>query len=111
VPTARELTTDAVAGATVIVDSRESALSEAGDLLIPIRAGELSPDHVAAELGEVLLGRHPGRTRPDEITLFKSLGLAIEDVVAGAYIQRAARAKGLGTEAPLTEQAMQPMQP
>lgn len=99
VPTARELSTAAVAAATVIVDSRESALSEAGDLLIPIRAGELTPDHVAAELGEVLLGRHPGRTRPDEITLFKSLGLAIEDVTAGAYIQQAARAKGLGTEA------------
>jgi len=101
VPTARELTTDAVAAATVIVDSRESALGEAGDLLIPIHAGDLFPAHIAAELGEVLLGRHPGRTRPDERTLFKSLGLAVEDVAAGAYIQRAARGQGLGTDAPL----------
>ncbi len=101
VPSARELTTDAVAAATVIVDSRESALGEAGDLLIPIHAGALDPSHIAAELGEVLLGRHPGRTLPEEITLFKSLGLAIEDVTAGAYIQHAARAQGLGTDAPL----------
>jgi ornithine cyclodeaminase len=98
-PTVRELTTEVVAAATVFADSRESALAEAGDLVIPIRAGDLSPDHVVAEIGEVLLGRHPGRTRPDEVTLFKSLGLAIEDVIAGAWIQAEARARGLGTEA------------
>src|SRR6266536_2067708 len=72
-----------------------------GDLLSPIRAGDLAPDHVVAEIGEVLLGRHPGRTRPDEITLFKSLGLAIEDVMAGGWIESQARSRGLGTQAPL----------
>jgi alanine dehydrogenase len=101
VPASRELDTGAVAAATVFADSRESALAEAGDLVIPIRAGELSPDHVVAEVGEVLLDRHPGRTRPDEITVFESLGLAIEDVIAGCYIERQARSSGLGTEASL----------
>ncbi|HZD02911.1 MAG TPA: ornithine cyclodeaminase family protein [Actinomycetes bacterium] len=100
-PSTRELDTGAVAAATVFVDSRESALAEAGDLVIPIRAGELSADHVDAEVGEVLLDRHPGRTRPDEITLFKSLGLAIEDVISAAYIERQARSRGLGTRADL----------
>ena len=100
--TVRELDTEAVAGATVFADSRESALAEAGDLAIPIRDGDLTADHLVAEVGEVLLGRHPGRGRPEEITLFKSLGLAIEDVVAGAYIEATARSRGLGTEAPLS---------
>jgi alanine dehydrogenase len=101
VPSSRELDTGAVATATVFADSRESALAEAGDLVIPIRAGDLSPGHVEAEVGEVLLDRHPGRSQPDEITLFKSLGLAIEDVISGAYIERQARACGLGMQARL----------
>src|SRR6266540_820105 len=104
-PNVRELSTDAVAAATVFADSRESALAEAGDLVIPIKAGDLGPDHVVAEIGEVLLGRHPGRTRPDEITLFKSLGLAIEDVMAGGWIESQARSRGLGTQAPLARPA------
>jgi ornithine cyclodeaminase len=101
VPTSRELDTGAVAAATVFVDSRESAMAEAGDLVMPIRAGELPADHVVAEVGEVLLDRHPGRSSPDEITLFKSLGLAIEDVIAGTWIERQARERGLGTRASL----------
>ncbi len=100
-PSDRELDTGAMAAATVFVDSRESALAEAGDLVIPIRAGDLSADHVQAEIGEVLADRHPGRSRPDEITLFKSLGLAIEDVVSGAYIERQARSRGRGAQASL----------
>ena len=101
-PNVRELSTDAVAAATVFADSLQSALAEAGDLVIPIRAGDLTRDHVVAEIGEVLLGRHAGRTTTDEITLFKSLGLAIEDVMAGAYIESRARSLGLGTQAPLS---------
>ncbi len=101
VPTARELATDVVASALIVVDSRESALAEAGDLLIPMWAGELGPDAIAAELGELLLGRHPGRTRADQLSVFESLGLAIEDVAAGAHVEAAARASGVGTEAPL----------
>src|SRR6266542_2912465 len=99
---ARGAHVNAVAAATVFADSRESALAEAGDLVIPIRAGELTKDHVVAEIGEVLLGRHAGRSSPDEITLFKSLGLAIVDVIAGAYIQSQATSRGFGTQASLS---------
>jgi ornithine cyclodeaminase/alanine dehydrogenase-like protein (mu-crystallin family) len=101
-PTVRELSTDAVAAATVFADSLQSALAEAGDLVIPIRAGDLGQDHVVAEIGQVLLSRHAGRTSQAEITLFKSLGLAIEDVMAGAYIESQARSRGLGTQVSLS---------
>jgi ornithine cyclodeaminase/alanine dehydrogenase-like protein (mu-crystallin family) len=100
-PTVRELSADAVAAATVFADSLQSALAEAGDLVIPIRDGDIGHDHIVAELGEVLLRRHAGRTSPAEITLFKSLGLAIEDVMAGAWIESQARSRGLGTQASL----------
>jgi ornithine cyclodeaminase len=81
-PTARELDTEAVRRATLYVDRRESALSEAGDFLIPRAEGAITDAHIAGELGDVLATRVPGRTRPDEITLFKSLGLAVEDIAA-----------------------------
>ena len=73
-----------VARARVFVDSREAALQEAGDLVIPIREGRFGPDHLAAELGDVAAGRAPGRTSPSQVTVFKSLGLAVEDVAAAA---------------------------
>lgn len=81
----RELDDTFVQRATVLVDSRDAARVESGDV---IAAGR-----VDAELGEVLLGRHPGRTRPDEVTWFKSLGMAIEDVVA-AELVRVAMTRG-----------------
>jgi len=76
--------------ARVFIDRRESALAEAGELLIPMRAGELGEDHIAGELGDVLIGRLPGRQSPEEITLFESLGLAVEDVAAARYVWRKA---------------------
>lgn len=90
-PAARELDTATVAAARVFVDSRESAMAEAGDLLIPIQEGAITADHIVAELGEVVAGRQPGRQSPEEITLFKSLGLAIEDVAAAAFVVRHAK--------------------
>lgn len=95
-PDARELTSAAVARCTVFVDSRESAAAESGDLRVPIGEGVVAADHVVAELGEVLLGKHPGRSSGAEITLYKSLGLAVQDVVSGFAIARAAAAAGLG---------------
>jgi ornithine cyclodeaminase len=95
--TARELDTAAVARARVFVDRRESAASEAGDLLIPRAEGAIGDDHVLAEIGEVLIGRAPGRRSADEVTLFKSLGLAVEDVAAAHHIYARARAEGAGT--------------
>jgi ornithine cyclodeaminase len=95
--TARELDSAAVARARVFVDRRESAASEAGDLLIPRAEGAIGDGHVQGELGEVLLGRVDGRRTDDEITLFKSLGLAVEDVASAHHIHARARATGIGT--------------
>ena len=96
VRSARELHAAAVARCAVFVDSRESAAAESGDLLVPLQEGLTGPDHVRAELGEVLLGRAPGRRDPDEITLYKSLGMAGQDVTAGFAVLRAAAEHGLG---------------
>lgn len=87
----RELPGELVASARVIVDDRESCLVEAGDLLIPMGEGLIGPDHIAGELGEVLLGRVPGRRDTGEITLFKSVGNALLDAAAGAAALSRAR--------------------
>ena len=94
VPSARELDTETVAEATLVVDRRESALNEAGDLLLP----RFGAERIAAELGEVLVGEHPGRTGEDELTVFKSLGLGVEDLAAAELVVRKAREQGVGTE-------------
>ncbi|MDG3010828.1 ornithine cyclodeaminase family protein [Rhodococcus sp. D2-41] len=83
---ARELTSDAVARTTIVVDSLESALAESGDLRHPLQEGLIAQRSVTTQLGEVLLGDRPGRTTDHEITLFKSLGLAVEDIMSGLYI-------------------------
>jgi ornithine cyclodeaminase len=95
-PTNREIDTATVAAASLFVDRRESALNEAGDVLIPIQEGAIAEDHIQAELGDVLIGKHPGRRSTTELTLFKSLGLAVEDVASAAFVAGRARAAGLG---------------
>jgi alanine dehydrogenase len=98
---ARELHTNVVAGARVVVDSREDAAAAAGDLLIPMRQGAIADEWGFPELGELIAGtRTDGRGSPDEVTVFKSLGLALEDVAAAAYVVSAARERGLGTDVP-----------
>jgi ornithine cyclodeaminase len=97
VRTARELDTEAVRRARLFVDRRESALNEAGDFLIPKAEGAIGDDHIVAELGDVLLGQTPGRAAPEEVTLFKSLGLAVEDLAAVRLIRQRAAETGLGT--------------
>jgi ornithine cyclodeaminase len=94
---AREVDSETMAAVSLFVDRRESTLNEAGDYLFASRDGLIGPDHIRAELGEVLKGDRPGRTSPDEITLFKSLGLAIEDVFAAEYLFRKARELEVGT--------------
>ena len=96
VPFARELDTAAVSRSRLYVDRRESTLNEAGDFLFPKKEGAIGDDHIRGEVGEVLLGRVTGRTSPDEITLFKSLGLAIEDLAAAHHIHAQAVARGVG---------------
>lgn len=97
-PSALELTPETVAECALFPDSRESLRNEAGEFLEALRRGLIGPEHVRAELGEVLAGLNPGRRDDEEITLFRSLGLAVEDLAAAQHAVRAAAERGLGTE-------------
>jgi ornithine cyclodeaminase/alanine dehydrogenase-like protein (mu-crystallin family) len=92
-----ELGIEALRGNRLVVDSREAALHEAGELVAGIAAGLLDETAIAAELGDILLGRAPGRERDDEICVFKSTGLAVQDLVTARSILAAALAAGVGT--------------
>lgn len=101
-PTGGELDPKLVADALVVVESRAAALAPypagANDLTVPIRDGLIGPDHVHAELGELLNGTKPGRTSPEQVTLYKSVGVAVQDAAAAGLVLRAARERGLGKE-------------
>jgi ornithine cyclodeaminase len=97
-PTMRELDTKAVVKSRMFVDRRESTLNEAGDFLFPKKEGVITDDHILGEIGEILANKIIGRTGEDEITLFKSLGLAVEDVAAANYIYRQAESRNIGTK-------------
>jgi alanine dehydrogenase len=101
-PEMQELPAGTVARATVVVDAVDAALAEAGDLIIPLRDGLVSPEHFARELGMVASGAASGRVSPDEITLFKSVGNAVQDVVVAKRAVDRARERGIGTEIDLT---------
>lgn len=98
IPTTRELDTETVAAAALFVDRRESTENESGDYLMPLREGAIGPEHIRAELGDVLVSAAPGRTSAGELTVFKSLGIAIEDLAAAEYVVARARVTGAGTE-------------
>jgi ornithine cyclodeaminase len=101
-PQARELDTDTVAASALFCDSRESLRHEAGEFRLALAEGKIAgEEHVRAELGEVLAGTAPGRRDPAELTLFRSLGLAIEDLAAAESAVAAATARGIGTEVEL----------
>jgi len=91
--TTREADSALIARSRVYVDLRDSARIEAGDLLIPLREGAIEPDHVVGELGELLLGRIGGRRDDTEVTVYKSLGIVAQDLVAAhhAYGRHLAR--------------------
>jgi ornithine cyclodeaminase/alanine dehydrogenase-like protein (mu-crystallin family) len=97
IPTTREVDTATMAAASLFVDRRESTVNEGGDYLFALREGAIRPDHIKAEIGELLIGAKPGRASTDEITLFKSLGLAVEDLASAGFLYRKARAGGKGT--------------
>jgi ornithine cyclodeaminase/alanine dehydrogenase-like protein (mu-crystallin family) len=98
VKNARELDTATVVACSLFVDRRESTVNEAGDYLTPLAEGAIpGPEHIRAEIGEILAGKHPGRTSDDELTVFKSLGLAVEDLAAAEYVVRRAAETGTGT--------------
>jgi len=100
-PRGREIDTEAVRRARFFVDRLESTLNEAGEFLVAREQGVVGNDHIVGELGDVLLERVQGRRSPDEITLFRSLGLAVEDVAAAHFLYQEAQQAGLGTWAPL----------
>ena len=95
-----EIPSATVCRAHVVVDHRPSALEEAGDLLVPLKQGLIQERHLSTELGEVLAGRSPGRRNATEITLFKSVGVAIQDLCAAARAFENARRFNLGIELP-----------
>lgn len=97
-PDVQEIPAQCVARALLVVDSRHAALAETGDLIQPIRQGLFGPEHVYAELGELVLGRKAGRTSADQITLFKAVGVAVQDAVAAQLALERAEQSGLGQQ-------------
>ena len=97
-PGVRELDSATVQRARVICDQKDACMAEAGDLQIPVENGEYSWDDVAGELGDVVNGKTKGRTSDDEVTLFKSVGLAVQDISCAALVYREALENGIGVE-------------
>lgn len=97
IPSTREVDSATMAASSLFVDRRESTINEGGDYLFALREGAIGPDHIKGELGELVIGDRSARTSPDEITLFKSLGLAIEDLASADYVYRKAQAIKKGT--------------
>jgi len=97
-PSQREMEAALVARGDLYVDSREAALVEAGDVVLAIKDGAIGPSHIKAELGEVVTGKAPRRNAEDRVTIFKSLGLAVEDVAAAHLVYERARERGVGQE-------------
>lgn len=99
-PEVSEIPPDTVCRAKVVVDHRPSALEEAGDLLIPLKQGRIDESHFSTELGEILAGRKLGRKQNEEVSLFKSVGVAIQDLCAARRVLDNARNRKLGIELP-----------
>lgn len=95
-PGTRELDEEAVARSYVVVDTYEGSLAEAGDLLIPLKMGKIGREHIRAELAEVVTGRKPGRLQDSEVTLFKSVGFALEDLAVASLAYQKALEAGTG---------------
>jgi len=96
-PHAREVDTATMAASRLYVDRRESTFNEAGDYILAAKEGAIGPDHIRAEIGELLTGEAVGRTSEQEITLFKALGLAVEDLASAEYVYRQAKERQVGT--------------
>jgi ornithine cyclodeaminase/alanine dehydrogenase-like protein (mu-crystallin family) len=94
--TGRELDTETIRRARVLLDSREGCLKQARDIYLPLQEGAVPPEHLQDEIGQVVLGERPRRRNRDEITLFKSLGIAIQDLVTGLHVLREAERLGRG---------------
>ena len=100
-PETREVDTETVRRARVVVDAYTAALVEAGDLLIPLAEGAIAREHVLAELAELVAGTRRGRTSADQVTLFKSVGWALEDLATATLAYNRAKERSIGTEVTL----------
>ncbi|MDQ0313609.1 ornithine cyclodeaminase family protein [Amorphus orientalis] len=101
VPVKTEIDTALAAKSALFADYRPSLFAQAGEVIEAIKTGLFGEDHVRAEIGEVLAGTAPGRTGDDEITLYRSLGIAAQDLACADFCYRQAQARGIGVEAPL----------
>jgi ornithine cyclodeaminase len=97
-PDMQEVPAETLLRARIFVDSRSASLEEAGDLIQPIRAGLFDETHICGELGEVMLGKRRGRESPEEITYFKSVGIAVQDAMAAQVALTNARKMNIGTQ-------------
>jgi ornithine cyclodeaminase/alanine dehydrogenase len=102
-PDARELDDRTISKAKIVVDSLSAAMEEARDIIIPLRNGIISRENIWAELGEIATGSKPGRTTDEEITVFKSVGLGIQDAAVARLVFEKARANHIGTDVTLTD--------
>ncbi|QQG49088.1 MAG: ornithine cyclodeaminase family protein [archaeon] len=96
-PSSRELDTAAVVKGRLFVDNLASALLEADDFRVPKAEGAIDDSHIRGEIGQVFLGKIPGRTGPEDVTIFKSLGLAVEDLASANFLYHLAEERGMGT--------------
>ena len=97
-PSAREVDSETISSCKVVVDSMEAALEEAGDIVIPLKEGVIQRQDIWAELGEIVTRRKPGRTSVEERTLFKSVGLGIQDAAVAKLVLQRAQSLGVGTQ-------------
>ena len=95
---ARELDAETIAAASLFVDRRESVLNESDEYLFAVEELGIGPEHMLAELGELLIGTHPGRRNDEELTVFKSHGIGSEDLAAAELCVARAREQGVGVE-------------
>jgi alanine dehydrogenase len=100
-PQMQEVDAETIRRAKVVIDFRAASLAEAGDLIIPMKQGIVTEKHIHAEIGEIITGRKPGRSSETEITYFKSVGVAVQDVAAARRVLEKARTLSLGTEVEL----------
>jgi ornithine cyclodeaminase/alanine dehydrogenase len=97
-PEMQEVDITTVKKAKIVVDSFEASLAEAGDLIIPMKNGDITKDHIHAELGDLIIGQKKGRISDEEITFFKSVGMAIQDASAAKHAYLTAKEKNIGAE-------------
>lgn len=96
-PDMQEVSSETLRSALIVVDNREAVLAECGELIMAIAEGAITPESIHGEIGEVITGVQPGRSHPDQITYFKSVGVAVQDAAAAAMALRNAEREGIGT--------------